>query len=386
VFPCFDEPSYKVPWQITLTFPKGLKAVSNTRVASDREMGEMSQTAFERTKPLPSYLVAFAVGPFEEVPTQPIGQNKVPGRLIVPRGRSAEAAYAASVTPQLITLLENYFGRPYPYGKLDQIAVPVTTAWGAMENAGLIAYGDFLLSPPQQDTELRRRGRAATMEHEMAHQWFGDLVTITWWNDIWLNESFASWIESKLLNEWKPEWNLKADAARSISVFQADSLTTARRIRQPIETPGDIGNAFDGITCGKGEAIIGMFENYVGPSAFQRAVQLYLSRHEWGNATASDLLHAIDEISPQSRAGAAFSTFLNQVGFPLVTVKEECGTDLAAAHPALKLSQTRFLPPGYNFGTAASMAGPGMRGVERWCEQASAMRVAHKTIRYLPAA
>ncbi len=346
VFPCFDEPSFKVPWQLTLNIPKDLKAFSNTpQVSEDIGKSETKSVRFAETKPLPSYLVAFAVGPFDVVPTAPIGRNHRPGNIIVPRGRASEAAYAASVTPKLIELLESYFGTPYPYEKLDQIVVPLTTVWGAMENAGLIAFGDFLLSPPQQDSELRRRRRAHTMEHEMSHQWFGDLVTTAWWNDIWLNEAFASWLSSKLLDEWKPEWNIKADAARSINVMRADSLTTARKIRQPIEAPGDIANAFDGITYGKGEAVIGMFENYVGPDAFQNAVRLYLHQHAWGNATAADLLAAIDQISPKSKAGPAFSTFLNQVGFPLISVRQECAAHDSVS-PVLHLSQTRFRPAG----------------------------------------
>lgn len=343
VFPCFDEPGFKVPWQLTINVPKALKVFSNTPAESEEARNDNTKTVrFQQTRPLPSYLVAFAVGPFDVVPTAPIGRNHRPGNIIVPRGRASEAAYAASVTPKLIGLLENYFGTPYPYEKLDQVVVPLTTAWGAMENAGLIAYGDFLLSPPRQETQLRQRGQAAVMEHEMSHQWFGDLVTTAWWDDIWLNEAFASWLESKLLNEWKPDWNIKSDAARSINVMRADSLTTARRIRQPIEAPGDIANAFDGITYGKGEAVIGMFENYVGPEAFQKAVRLYLEQHQWGNATASDLLSAIDQVSPQSGAGAAFSTFLNQVGFPLVTATVRC-----AGNPSqVQLTQTRFLPVG----------------------------------------
>ncbi len=266
----------------------------------------------------------------------------------MPHGRGGEAEYAASVTPKLIEMLETYFGTPYPYEKLDQVVVPLTTAWGAMENAGLIAYGDFLLSP-RQDSELRRRGRADAMEHEMSHQWFGDLVTTAWWDDIWLNEAFASWLSDKLLNEWKPEWNIKADAARSIAIMRADSLTTARKIRQPIEAPGDIGNAFDGITYGKGEAVIGMFENYVGPDKFQRAVRLYLSQHAWGNATSADLLGAIDKIAGPGN-GAAFSTFLNQVGFPLIKVNLVCKTFLDGAigpnMPSVRLEQDRFRPAG----------------------------------------
>lgn len=356
VFPCFDEPGFKVPWQLTLKVPRGLKAFSNTPVASEEAgEGDSETVRFKQTRPLPSYLVAFAVGPFDVIPTAPIGLNRRPGNIVVPRGRASEAAYAASVTPKLIELLETYFGTPYPYEKLDQVVVPLTTAWGAMENAGLIAYGDFLLSPPKEETELRQRGQAATMEHEMSHQWFGDLVTTAWWNDIWLNEAFASWLESKLLNEWKPEWNIMADVARASYVMRADSLTTARKIRQPIEAPGDIANAFDGITYGKGEAVIGMFENYVGQQPFQHAVRLYLQQHAWGNATAADLLSAIDRISPGKDAGAAFSTFLNQVGFPALNVAilciDESMSAVSRTVQTINLSQKRFLPVG-STGTA----------------------------------
>ena len=362
VFPSFDEPSFKVPWQLTLHVPEHLKAFSNTTVVSEKgETNGMKAVRFAETKPLPSYLVAFAVGPFDIVETDPVGKNRRPSRIIVPRGRTSEAAYAAAVTPKLIGMLEEYFGTPYPYDKLDQIVVPLTTAWGAMENAGLIAYGDFLLSPNDRDTELRQRECAGTMEHEMSHQWFGDLVTTAWWDDIWLNEAFASWISSKLLNEWKPEWNIKADAARS-SVMRSDSLTTARKIRQPIEAPGDIANAFDGITYGKGEAVIGMFENYMGAKEFQRAIRLYLLQHAWGNATSADLLASLDSVSGQ-RVGAAFSTFLNQVGFPIVSVKLSCprsDTDQRTGSlvPHLELAQQRFLPVGSQGATDALWAVP----------------------------
>jgi len=351
VFPCFDEPSFKVPWQLTLRVPKDLKAFSNTAVVAEHPgPGGMKAVSFAETKPLPSYLVAFAVGPFDVVETAAVGRNRRPSRIVVPRGRAAEAAYAASVTPKLIDMLEDYFGAPYPYEKLDQIVVPLTTAWGAMENAGLIAYGDFLLSPKEQDSELRRRVRVGAMEHEMSHQWFGDLVTTAWWNDIWLNEAFASWLSTKLLNEWKPEWNLKADAARSLSVMRADSLATARKIRQPIEAPGDIGNAFDGITYGKGEAVIGMFENYMGADMFRRGIRLYLERHAWGNATSADLFAALDSVSGQ-QIGAAFSTFLDQVGFPVVKVKLDCLETISGQPPGrragfVQVEQQRFLPVG----------------------------------------
>lgn len=356
VFPCFDEPSFKVPWQLTLHVPKHLNAFSNISIVSEQnETNGTKAVRFGETKPLPSYLVAFAVGPFDVVETAPVGQNRRPSRIIVPRGRASEAAYAASVTPKLIAMLEDYFGMPYPYEKLDQIVVPLTTAWGAMENAGLIAYGDFLLSPKEQDTELRQRTRTGAMEHEMSHQWFGDLVTTAWWDDIWLNEAFASWLSSKLLNDWKPDWNIEADAARSLNVMRADSLTTARKIRQAIEAPGDIANAFDGITYGKGEAVIAMFESYMGPRDFQRAIRLYLLQRAWGNATSADLLATLDSVS--EGVGAAFSTFLNQVGFPLLSVKLVCVNEqmssVSNTFSHLHLEQQRFVPAGSQANSSA---------------------------------
>ncbi len=355
VFPCFDEPSFKVPWQLTLHVPKNLKAFSNTAIASEKdEANGTKEVRFAETKPLPSYLVAFAVGPFDVVDTDPVGKNRRPSRIIVPHGRASEAAYFASVTPKLIEMLEDYFGMPYPYDKLDQIVVPLTTAWGAMENAGLIAYGDFMLSPKDQDTELQQKQRASVMEHEMSHQWFGDLVTTAWWDDIWLNEAFASWVSSKLVNEWKPEWNIKAETASALYVMRADSLTTARKIRQPIEAPGDIANAFDGITYGKGEAVIGMFENYMGADEFQRAIRQYLTQHAWGNATSADLLASLDSVSGQP-IGAAFSTFLNQVGFPVVAVKLACDEKKPIT---LELAQQAFLPAGSPGATGALWSVP----------------------------
>jgi cytosol alanyl aminopeptidase len=349
-FPCFDEPSYKTPWELTLHVPAGLKAFSNTPV--DRETKEadgFKAVRFKTTKPLPSYLVALAVGPFDVVETAPIRRNHIPSRIIVPRGRQNEAAYAASITPKLVDLLENYYGIPYPYKKLDQIVVPLTTAWGAMENAGLIAYGGFLIAPKQEDSELLQRNRAHTMLHEMSHQWFGDLVTTSWWNDIWLNEAFASWISGKLLDEWKPEWGLRTEAAAATAVMNADRLTTARRIRQPIETPGDIGNAFDGITYGKGSAVIGMFENYVGPKNFQKSIRLYLKRYKWRNANAQDLLSTIDSATKRD-IGPAFSTFLNQGGIPSVRIDVSCEKNQVTLHAR----QQRFVPVGSSADSAAT--------------------------------
>jgi alanyl aminopeptidase len=341
-FPCFDEPSYKVPWQITVRVPKDMMALSNTPVLSERDEGDGTKVvAFSETKPLPSYLVAFAVGPFEAVDAGRVGRKQTPLRIIVPRGRSGEAKYAKEVTGQILDRLESYFGTPYPYRKLDSIAVPLFG--GAMENPGLITYAQTLiLAPPGEDDLRRQRGYAETAAHEMAHLWFGDLVTTAWWNDIWLNEAFATWLSSRIVEDWRPEWkeDLRAAAARERSMGN-DSLVSARMIRQPVESRDDIANAFDNITYEKGAAVIYMFEHWIGPEAFRKGVQAYMARHAWGNATASDFLRAVGEGAGRDVA-PAFSTFLDQAGVPLLSATLRC----ADGAPTVQVRQKRYLPLG----------------------------------------
>jgi alanyl aminopeptidase len=341
-FPCFDEPSFKVPWQLTLHVKQEHMALSNTPVLTETpEPGGMKAVRFKLTRPLPSYLIAFAVGPFDAVDAGHAGLAKVPMRIITPHGMADQAAYAAKVTPQLLETLETYFGIPYPYEKLDSIAVPLFG--GAMENAGLITYDQgLILAKPSEDSLRRQRDYASVAAHEMAHMWVGDLVTTAWWDDLWLNEAFATWMSEKTLETWKPEWHseISAAAAREVAM-NADSLVSARQIRQPVHSNGDIANAFDAITYQKGAAVIYMFEHWLGPETFRAGVRLYLSRHLYGNATASDLLSALSEAAKRDIA-PAFSTFLDQPGVPLLSGAADCG----AQPPKLALSQQRFLPLG----------------------------------------
>ena len=200
--PCFDEPAFKTPWKITLRVPKGMEAFANTPVESDRVEESVRVVRFRESKPLPSYLVAMAVGPFEIIDGGTAGKNKTPLRVITTRGHRDEAKYALEITPKVFSALENYFGIPYPYEKLDQITIPITVAFGAMENAGLITYrSSILLIRPQDDTVMRRRNSASTITHEIAHQWFGNMVTPAWWDDIWLNEAFATWMTMRTLEQ-----------------------------------------------------------------------------------------------------------------------------------------------------------------------------------------
>jgi alanyl aminopeptidase len=343
-FPCFDEPSYKVPWQLSLNVPASEVAVSNTPVVNEENKGDRKVFQFKQTKPLPSYLVAFAVGQFDFVPAGTAGRNHYPVRIVTPKGHAEDAKYAAEITSTILDRLENYFGIPFPYEKSDQLAIPVTFGFGAMENAGLVTYAQtILLGNPKRDTITRQRECASVEAHELAHQWFGDFVTTAWWNDIWLNEAFATWTEQKIIAEWKPEWDTRTeDVYSKLYAEREDSLISARKVRQEIVSKNDISNAFDAITYQKGAAVIGMFEHWVGSKEFQAGVHSYLEQHAFKNATAPEFLAAIAAHSSRP-VEQPFSSFLNQAGVPMVSVALDCKNQ---SQPVLHMSQQRFLPLG----------------------------------------
>ncbi|MFC6520245.1 M1 family metallopeptidase [Undibacterium arcticum] len=290
-FPCFDEPQWKTPWTLALTVKRDHVAVTNMPSISEENVGtDMKRIRFAPTLPLPSYLIALGVGPFDVVDGGTAGMNKTALRYITPKGRAAEAAYAAKVTPEILHLLEDYFGRPYPYAKLDSMAIPITVNFGAMENAGLITYrSNILLHPADREDERAQRRYVSIAAHEMAHQWFGDLVTMAWWNDLWLNESFATWMSRKVTEKFNPAWDAQAQREdERINAIHTDRLASTRQIRQTIAKPDDLANAFDGITYDKGGAVLSMFESWLGEQRFRDGVRHYLKQHEHGNATAED--------------------------------------------------------------------------------------------------
>jgi len=348
-FPCFDEPGYKAPWQLTLRVPRDLVAVSNTRVVSETPADNgLKIVRFAETRPLPSYLVAFAVGPWEFVDLGVVGRDPTPTRIIVPRGRGNDAAFVSRAYPELFTRLETWFGIAYPFDKLDHIAIPLTVGF-AMENAGLITYAmQGLLAKPGAESARYRHSAANTGAHEIAHQWFGDLVTPAWWDDIWLNESFATWMAEKIVNQWQPDYDRGAARIEErAAAIKADALASARRIREPINSRGDIFNAFDRITYEKGATVIGMFEGWMGEDTFRRGVQSYLESRRYGSATAQDFLAALTQTShlPIARA---FNSFLDQNGVPRLEVQLQCGGGVAK----LALVQHRLAPLGSETGQA----------------------------------
>ena len=343
VFPCFDEPDNKVPWQLALEVPAGAIAVSNTAVATTTDLPNGGKRfEFEPTRPLPSYLVAFGVGPFEFVDAGKTTSG-VAVRMIVPKGRTADVAYPAKTIARVTDLLEAWFGTGYPFPKLDWMAIPITVGFGAMENPGLVTGAERItLLDPQKASLERRHGWIATSAHELAHQWFGDLVTTAWWDDIWLNEGFANWMETKIVEGFEPAWHERlVEWKMREEALTADRLITARKIRQPIATTDDIFGAFDGITYNKGASVLNMFEHYVGAETFQRGVRDYLRDRAYGNATSNDFIAAISKVAGKDLA-PAFSSFLDRPGAPLLDVSVSCEPTGAK----LVVHQQRFTLPG----------------------------------------
>jgi alanyl aminopeptidase len=375
-FPCFDEPGWKVPWQLTVDAPAGDIVVSNTPETLAADLPDRPgwrRHEFARTQPLPSYLVALAVGPFDVVDGGTAGRNRTPLRYFAAKGRGAELRFAREATPRLVEILEDYFGIPYPFEKLDSLAIPDTPAFGAMENAGLITYDlNLLLAKPHEETVKFKRHYAAVGGHEIAHQWFGNLVTLAWWDDTWLNEAFATWMEHKVLDAYRPEWNSGWErGAQRRQALASDRLVSARRIQNPVIAENDVYDAFDGITYQKGAEVLGMFEGWLGPERFRKGVREYLAAHAGGTATSRDFFEAIAQASGRSESAlAAFRGFVEQPGLPLVDVGLRCGK----GPPALEVSQRRFqaagtLAPQMKWTTPACFRYRAHGAVQTQCEE-----------------
>ncbi len=356
-FPCFDEPGFKTPWQLTIDAPAAERVVSNT---PERDAGEVPGHAgwrrhvFGATPPLPSYLVALAVGPFDIVDGGDAGVSDTPLRYVAPRGRGPEAHFAREATPRLVSILEDYFGSPFPFAKLDSVAIPAAVHYGAMENAGMITYHAALLlaRPFEDDTRFRKR-YASVAAHEIAHQWVGDLVTLAWWDDTWLNESLATWMADKTLALYQPRWHSAWERGwLRRTALQSDRLASARRVRNPVVSKGDVYGAFDAITYQKGATVLAMFEAWIGPDRFRAGLRDYLAAHAHRNATAGDLFAAIGAASGKGDAAVrALEGFIDQSGAPQLDLALRCAASPAAAGSnaavaTLDVVQQRFRPVG----------------------------------------
>jgi aminopeptidase N/puromycin-sensitive aminopeptidase len=282
-----------------------------------------------------TYLVALAVGDWQCLERT---VDEIPIRVCSEPEKKQYGEFALEAAAQSIHFYNQWYGIKYPFAKLDMLAIP-DYEWGGMENTASIFYRDTSLLLDEKTASIfARRGHAATVAHEIAHQWFGDLVTAAWWDDIWLNEGFASWMERKPIMAWHPEWRLEEDEAASAqSVIGLDSLSAARAIHGDPRTSAEIKEMFDGITYQKGAAVLGMLESYVGPDVFRKGVNAYLQAHANGNATSADFWQAMARVSGKP-VDKIMPTFVMQSGVPLVTVSGSCHVD----HTPLVVEQQRF--------------------------------------------
>jgi puromycin-sensitive aminopeptidase len=332
VFPCFDEPSFKAPWKLAVEVPQGVTVLSNGRPVSDEIRGGRRRVAFTETPPLPTYLVAVVAGPVEALAA---GECRgVPVRTWATPEKLALTGFGQEVALAALPRLEDYFGVPYAFGKLDQVGLPEFEA-GAMENAGLVTFREVaLLLDPATASLAQKKRVAEVVTHELAHQWFGNWVTMAWWDDLWLNEAFATWMAFKIVDAWNPGWRvwLEFDQGKA-AALQLDALRSTHPIHAEIRSVAEAGEAFDLITYEKGGAVLRMIEGYLGAERFREGIRLYMRRHGKGNTVADDLWGALAEASKEPVVELAHA-WIGQPGFPLVSVSRSGRT--------LRLSQGRF--------------------------------------------
>lgn len=347
MFPGFDEPGFKTPFDISVTTASANAVIGNTPIQTTTPAGkDRKRVTFVTTLPLPTYLVALAVGPLDVVAGAPLPVNTVrkqplPLRGVATRNKGPKLEYALDNTDAIVTYLEDYFAIAFPYPKLDLIASP--EAGGGMENAGAIMYGDQRLLIPDDASFEQQRDFGAIHAHELAHQWFGDLVTPKWWDDIWLNESFASWMAFKAGNAWNPSLHLDIiPALQTPAAMELDSRVSARQIRQPVTRNLDIGSAFDGITYLKGAAVLGMFENWLGEAPFRAGIRTHMERYANSVANVEDFMSSLAAGSKRPDVIPAFRSFIDQPGVPLITARLDCSADGVV----LDVAQSRYLPVG----------------------------------------
>ena len=312
-FPSFDEPAFKIAYQMTITSPEKQVVVSNTPVAKRTVENGAQTVVFEKTKPMPTYLIAYAVGPFDSAELTGLS---VPGKVYVPKGYADKTKFVVKHTPEILASLEAFFDTKYPYKKLDFVAVPNFTH-GAMENVGLITYRDSLLLLEDNPSLTERSGPLNIIAHELAHQWFGNLVTMEWWDDLWLNEAFASWAASYTMMELYPELNF-ADRIVQEGAFGADASPTVKPVKKIVRTQPDVMDGL-GLNYSKGESILQMIESLIGTEKFRDGVRNYMNKHAWGNTVADDLWAALDNVS-DFNLSAMMKAYLEQPGYPLISI------------------------------------------------------------------
>ncbi len=323
-FPSFDEPAYKAVFRIALVVDKGDTAISNGKIISDTPgPGNGKHTLqFSDSPKMSSYLVAMMVGDFACISG---GADGIPIRVCAVPEKKDLLSYALLSSENILKFYDTYYTTKYPFQKLDIIAFPDFSA-GAMENVAAITYRETLLTIDDKNASVdAHQAVVSVLAHEMAHMWFGDLVTMKWWNDIWLNEGFATWMSFKPTESWKPEWHAeRGEVQETGGSLNVDSIASVRPIRQQADTPAQIATLFDGIAYGKSASVLRMVEAYLGTEAFRKGVNAYLEKHAYANATAEDFWGQMTASSDKP-VDKIMASFTQQSGAPLITVKSECG-------------------------------------------------------------
>lgn len=325
-FPCFDQPGFKTPFALTLRTPPGLVAIGNGPEATTATVENgLAVHRFAPTPPLPTYLVAMMVGPFAtlagDAPPNAERSAPLPVRIASTRPNAGQLQFALDGTKAITALLEDYFGEPFPFAKLDQVTTPILP--GAMENAGASLYRDDLLVMDSQAPVVQQRGFGMVVAHEIGHQWFGDLVTPAWWDDLWLNESFANWIGYRIGDRWRPDLGIAGDAlGAGFDAMETDALLAGRPVHQPIARSSDIDTAFDAITYGKGGHVVGMIAAWLGDAKFREGVRRHIAAHRFGTATSEDFFTALAQVAGNPELVPAMRSFVEQQGVPLLAMKQ----------------------------------------------------------------
>ena len=341
-FPCWDEPVFRARFQLTVVVPENWLAVSNMPVESEKKIAGGKEVRFAPTPPMSSYLNVFVAGELDLIESR-IGPTQI--RVLATKGKAELGRYALEATAQILQYYNDYFGIAYPLPKLDQIALPGGFG-GAMENwGGITYYESALLFDPKNSSAETKQNIYEVLAHEMAHQWFGDLVTMAWWDNLWLNEGFASWMGTKCTVHFNPQWevwlrrNLPRDPTRRVGfakeqAMESDARSTTHPIQQPVATEAEANNAFDDITYKKGQSFLRMLESFLGEEVFRDGIRRYIAAHKYSNSTTADLWNALSEASKKP-VGEIAAGWTEQSGFPVVKVNREGDGNI-------RLTQERF--------------------------------------------
>ena len=341
-FPCWDEPDLKAVFEVTLVVPDNLMAISCAAQVDSTPMGnDTVAIRYAPTMLMSTYLLAFIVGPFEA--TDPVDVNGTPVRIVHPMGKGHLVDFAMEAATFSLAHFEDYFAIPYPGDKLDLLAIP-DFAFGAMENLGAVTFREILLVLDREaSTQPEQQRSADVIAHELAHMWFGDLVTMKWWEGIWLKEAFATFMEMHATNAWRPDWERWVDFGLSrTAAFDTDSLESTRPIEFPVVSPADAEGMYDILTYEKGAAVVRMLEQFLGETTFRDGVRHYLTKHSYGATETTDLWDALEETSGQP-VRAVMDSWIYQGGYPIVSVSTIDDT-------TIRLSQERFRYDGVQSG------------------------------------